>query len=161
MRTVMRTSHKALILAAAVTLGAALVSGCGGDDDTAGSERSADVEDVQEDAFWGDVNQWTDEKVTVSANVNEVINQNSFTIAGTPESDVDELLVVSANDSQVQEGQTVQVTGTVRDRFDVVEVEDDLGLDWNDTLYEDWNDEHYIVASSVDTTVDGQDTQSP
>ncbi|ELS50861.1 hypothetical protein [Streptomyces viridochromogenes] len=159
----MRTTKnrpKALALLSALLLGATLVTGCG-DDDTAGPERGADVEEVQEDELLGDVDRWLGEKVTVSADVNEVINRNAFTIAGTPGSDADELLIVSADTADLNEGQTVQVTGTVRERFDVVGVADDLGVDWNDDLFTDWDDKHYIVASSVDTTVNEQGTPSP
>ncbi|ELS50860.1 hypothetical protein STVIR_8168 [Streptomyces viridochromogenes Tue57] len=110
---------------------------------------------MQETAFWRDVDRWVGEEVTLSADVNEVLNQHSFTLAGTPESDVDELLVVSAATTNVEEGETVQVTGTVKAGFNAEAVKKDLGVNWNDPLYKDWVDEHYIVASSVDTTVNG------
>ncbi|MFJ8194706.1 hypothetical protein ACIQ8D_33885 [Streptomyces sp. NPDC096094] len=135
-------------------LSAVTVGGCG-DGDTAGDEQGADVEEIQETSFWSDVDKWVGKKVTVSADVNEVLNQHSFTLTGHPESDVDEVLVVSATTADVTEGQTVKVTGTVKAGFNAEAVKKDLGVNWNDPLYKDWIDEHYLVASSVDTTVNG------
>ncbi|MGW0497748.1 hypothetical protein ACWD0Z_20695 [Streptomyces sp. NPDC003007] len=135
-------------LLCALTLGATLVTGCG-EEDTAGPDRGADVEEVQEAELLGDVDRWLGKKVTVSADVNQVINRNAFTIAGTPASGTDPLLIVSADATDLDKGRTVRVTGTVRERFEAVRVGDDLGLDWNDDLFTEWDDKHYIVASAV------------
>ncbi|MFE7936299.1 hypothetical protein ACFU46_02840 [Streptomyces griseoincarnatus] len=93
--------------------GAILVTGCG-QEDTAGPDRGADVEEVQEAELLGDVDRRLGKKVTVSADVNQVINPNTFTIAGTPTSGKDPLLVVSTDATDLDTGRTVRVTGTVR-----------------------------------------------
>ncbi|MDK1342804.1 hypothetical protein QNO09_05720 [Streptomyces sp. 378] len=74
---------------------------------------------------------------------------NAFTIAGTPASGTDPLLIVSADATDLDKGRTVRVTGTVTERFEAVRVKDDLGVNWNDDLFTEWDDKHYIVASTV------------
>lgn len=150
MRRAMTSRHRATALLAALLLSGATLGGCGGD--TAGDEQGADVGEIQDTSFWSDVDRWVGEKVTVSADVSGLLDQHSFTIAGDPESDVDEVLVVSAATVDLEKGQTVKVTGTVREGFNAEAVKKELGVNWNDPLYKDWVDEHYIVASSVDTT---------
>ncbi|PJE93964.1 hypothetical protein CUT44_30940 [Streptomyces carminius] len=110
-------------------------------------------EDLAESEFWNDVSTWVGKEVTVSADVREIINENSFTIAGTENTDVDELLVVSANAAKVSEDQAVKVTGTVREGFDVVNVEEELGVRWDDEIYANWDDQHYLEATGIDTSV--------
>ncbi|WP_246199670.1 hypothetical protein [Arthrobacter zhaoguopingii] len=94
------------------------------------------------------------ERVTVSAEVNEIISPAAFTIAGTEDTLADELLIVhAAEESDLLEGLTVSVTGTVHTSFDVQDAETDLGVDLNEALYRGWNGQPYIEASAVDTSV--------
>ncbi|ELS50865.1 hypothetical protein [Streptomyces viridochromogenes] len=143
-----RPGRRATALLFAFALGAAGLVGCG--DDTAGSDAGADVQEVQEDAFWRDTDRWVGEQVTVSAEVSEVVNEDAFTIAGTEDPDVDELLVVSADTTGVEEGDLAKVTGTVKENFNPADAEEDLGADWENEIFADWVNEHYIQASSVD-----------
>lgn len=146
------------------------VAACG---DTAGSEQGADVEDVAEEepaaddaaaegaydgpydaGFYGEMDSYVGEEVTLSANVNEVISPTAFTIAGTDDTTVDELLVVHPeNLPEVSPDLTVGVTGTVMEAFDLVTVEEDLGVDLDDAFYEDWDGEPYLNATSIDDSV--------
>ncbi len=104
--------------------------------------------------FYNDSDTYVGEEVTVSATVNDVIDANSFTIAGTDDTSVEPLLIVGADmAADVEEGQVVQVTGTVQDGFDEVTVEDDLGVDLTDDGYSDFADGNYIAADSIDTSV--------
>ncbi|MDK1348961.1 hypothetical protein QNO09_38080 [Streptomyces sp. 378] len=144
-----RPRRRATALLFAFALGIAGLMGCG--DDTAGSETGADVEEVQEDAFWRDPDRWAGEEVTVSAEVKEVVNEDAFTIAGTAEADVDELLVVSADTTGVEEGDLAKVTGTVKENFNPADAEEDVGADWENEIFADWVNEHYIQAISVET----------
>lgn len=137
---------------------------------TSGSEEGTDVEDVVEEenadsayaydgaydtAFYEDYDSLIGEEVVLSADVNEVISNSSFTIAGTDDTSVEPLLVVSSEQmSEVTSGLTVEVTGTVKESFDLPTVEEELGIDLDDELYEDWDGENYIQASQVDTSVD-------
>lgn len=142
------------------------LTACGGDD-TAGPETGTDVEDIQEEdvaagpydgvydsAFYEDIESYEGEEVTVSADVNEIISSTSFTIAGTEDTDVESLLVVSATEvSGLEPDLTVAVTGTVQKAFDLPTVEEDLGVDLDDPLYEAYDQEPYIEATMIDTSV--------
>jgi hypothetical protein len=166
-----RTLRAAAVgVAAASTL---LLGACG--NDTAGPETGADVGDVQQepgvadpgveepgagvdpgafDADFSDVNSYVGKQVTVSADVNDVISPTAFTIAGTENTAVDELLVLHrAGAPNVTEDSAVTVTGTVRQGFSIADAEAFVGTDLNDNLFTDWNGEHYIEASKIDLTV--------
>lgn len=164
------TQHRtARRLAGPAVAGVLAVSGlgltaCGSD--TAATEAGADVQDVtQEEAagpydgvydvdFHDDVDSWVGEEVTLSADVSEVLSPSSFTIAGTDDTTVEPLLVVSATEvSGLADDLAVSVTGTVEESFALTDVEDELGVDLEDGLYTDWEGEHYVVATSVDTSV--------
>lgn len=156
----------------ALAIGALSLAACG---DTAGPETGTDVEEVQEateeeavddgpydgpyegpyDAtFYDNVSDLEGETVTVSADVNEVLPPSSFVIAGTDDTSVDPLLVVSATEATgLAPDLTVAVTGTVHTAFDLAAVEEELGVDLDDALYEEYDQEPYISATSVDTSV--------
>lgn len=146
---------------------------------TSGSEEGADVEDVVEDedpigegadiedvpgvpdpydgvydrTFYDTVNQFYGSEVTLSADLNEVIDPTSFTIAGTEDTTVEALLVVHPEgtlDPDISPGTTIEVTGPVMEAFDVATVEEELGVDLDDALYEDWVGESYVNATSIE-----------
>lgn len=161
-------------LAGTLAVSAFGLSACGSDD-TSGTEEGVDVEDIQEEdvdpdsvydgvydtTFYEEVGTYDGEEVTVSADVNEIISSTSFTIAGTEDTDVEPMLVVSAEENaDLEEEQTIGVTGTVQTAFELTVVEDDLGIDLDDEAYADWEGQPYLVASSIDTeiTQDDQDT---
>lgn len=158
--------------AAALALAPAAVLSVAACSDTSGSEQGADVEDVVEEpaaddvaaegpydgpydaGFYGEMDSYVGEEVTLSADVNEVIDPTAFTIAGTDDTTVDELLIVHPeNLPEVSPELTVAVTGEVREAFDLVTVEEDLGVDLDDALYEDWDGEPYVHATEIDDSV--------
>jgi len=61
------------------------------------------------------------------------------------------LLVVGADEMSMDltPGGVVEVVGVVRDGFDVTTVEQELGVDLDDTLYADHTGDAYIEASEV------------
>ncbi|GAB3349395.1 hypothetical protein [Modestobacter lapidis] len=159
--------------AAVSTLG---LAACGG---TAGDEEGADVADVaQEDvveedvteedaagedvatgpfegpydsAFYDEVDSYVGEEVVLSADVNEVLSPMSFTIAGTDDTTVESLLVVGAGeDNQLAPETTVEVTGTVEESFVIEDVEEQLGVDLEDELFTDFDQEPYVMAGNVE-----------
>lgn len=148
-----------------IAVSALSLTACGSD--TAGAETGTDVEDIQEEpavaepydgvydtAFYEGVESYDGEEVTVSADINEIISPTSFTIAGTDDTTVEPLLIV--HDGTLQElapDLTVAVTGTVHRTFDLPTVEDEIGLDFDDALFEEWEAEPYIEASKIDTSV--------
>lgn len=121
----------------------------------AGAEEVDAADDVIDDApaadeaFFDDVQSYVGQQVTVSAEVESIIDTHAFTLDGPREP----LLVVSATgsgDSElVEDGSVVKVTGTVQESFNVADVEEEFGIDLDDELFEDFGDEHYIVADQV------------
>lgn len=175
-RTTSRTSRLAGALVAA-GIGTGVLAGCGG---TAGPETGVSVDEIQQESEVGadagavepaepevgdpvtdgdttatDLNAYIGQRVTVSAEVNQVFSPNAFTLAGTAGSGgAGELLVIAAQaPNTVTEESVVAVTGTVRQAFDLVGVETEYGYDDADTLYGDFEDKPYIVAESIDPTV--------
>lgn len=163
-RPLVRTAAGGVLAFSALSLAA-----CG---DTAGPETGTDVEDVNEAAeeeevaanepyegaydtgFYDQIPDIEGQTATVSADVNEIIDPSAFTIAGTDDTSVDELLVVSATEvSGLQPDLTVAVTGTVHTDFDLPTVEEELGVDLDDALFEEYEQQAYISATSVDTSV--------
>lgn len=160
-------------LAGALSLSVLGVASCG----TEGAEKGADVEDVQEvteetetnnaanpfdgtydQGFLDDVDVRKGQTVTVSANVNKIIAPDAFTIAGTEDTTVDPLLVLHKDaEPELKPELTVKVTGTVHVAFDLPAVEQDLGVDLDDALFEDWNGKPYLEASKIDTSVAADD----
>ncbi|HET7315571.1 hypothetical protein [Salinisphaera sp.] len=132
-------------------------------DSTTGGEKDASVQDIQnEDAgssyayagsynsgFYGNLDSYEGKQVSVSADVGKVVSKHAFTMAG---GDVEPLLIVSANEEKnLAQGSTAKVTGTVHTAFDLTTVEDEVGVDLQDNLFNQWGQEPYIVATSIDT----------
>ncbi|MTE19895.1 hypothetical protein F0L17_12365 [Streptomyces sp. TRM43335] len=167
-----RRPRRVAALPFALVLGAVCLAGCGDDEEPA-PEASVHVEetraggedydfvygDLAEGEFWNDVDTWVGKRITLRADVGEVVDEHAFTVADAGEDDGDNLgdrrnlLVVSADPHQAREGSTVRVTGTVREGFAAREVADDLGVEWEADLLADWEEELYLVATAVDTSV--------
>jgi hypothetical protein len=107
--------------------------------------------------FYNDYDSYIGDTVKVSADVNEIIGPVSFTIAGTDDTTVEPLLIVHNNElPELSAGLAVAVTGTVHPSFDVLAVEEELGVELDDELYEDFDRQRYIRASSVDIPAAGE-----
>jgi hypothetical protein len=139
----------------AAGLAIAALAGCG--NDTAGPETGASVGEVQEDAAGvgeeplEEPGPFVGQTVTVSADVSEIITPGAFTIAGTENTGIEPLLVIAQQPNQVNvvEDTAVAVTGTVRQAFNIAEVENEFGVDYDDGLFTEWGGEPYIVATKV------------
>lgn len=171
-RRTRRSAALPLSVVSAVVAGAAVLTGCGGDESPApeasvsvGAAQGAEdgyefvYGDLAEAEFWNDVTTWTGRRIVLTAEVGEVVDAHAFTVAradpenrGDDTGDVRSLLVVSADTTEVAEGDTVRVTGTVREGFVPEEVANGLEVDWNEDAFTDWEQEHYVVASSIDTS---------
>lgn len=91
------------------------------------------------------------ETVRVSATVNEIISPEAFTIAGTEDTTVEPILVVTQTPvAELETGVTVAVTGTVGETFAVVATEEELGIDLEDQRFSGWEGERYITATEVE-----------
>lgn len=150
-----RTRHVAGAVVAA-GLGLGVLAGCG--TDTAGTEAGASVEDIQQEqepdeAAENDIMSFVGQQVTVSAEVNEILTERAFTIAGESIG-LDPLLVIAAQSGvTVTEDSAVAVTGTVQQAFDLAAVEAEYGFDYDDALFAEYDGEPYIVAETVDPTI--------
>lgn len=156
---------RTLALAGLIPLATFSLAGC---NSTSGSEEGAAVEDVVEEdgetapysgaldsEFYDAYQSYIGEEVTVSADVNEIVSDTSFTIAGTDDTTVEALLIVAESEmAEVEPGLAVSVTGTVMESFDLPTVEEETGLDLEEDAYADYDGENYIVASEVGTSVD-------
>ena len=165
-----RKAVAALFAASTLTLTA-----CGGG--TAGDEAGADVENVVEDEevvedeavadtdgpydgiydsqFYDEVESYVGGQHDLLADVGEVITSTAFTIAGTDDTTVDELLVVGAAEhNDVEPEVTVEVTGTVMDAFVLTDVEEELDVDLDDALFEEFEDQRYVMAEGVEVLED-------
>lgn len=114
-----------------------------------GDDAEADVgEEPIEDPLV-DVQSYVGEQVTVSSEVQSVLSTHAFTLSG-PQGP---LLVTSASgmgDNEViEQDAVVQVGGTVREQFSVTEFENEFGVELDDELYADFEEQTYIVADSV------------
>ena len=137
----------ALAIAAAIIIGLILWA-LFDDDDTEGTvARGATIDKIAEDpeAYLG-------QTVTVGGEVNQILGPQAFVIEGNDIIGGDELLVVGANAmNRIRNDEVVQVTGPVR-RFDLAQVERDLGVDLDDNLFRDWADKPAIVARNIVAT---------
>jgi hypothetical protein len=159
-------------VAAAMTLG---VSACGDDpedaavpaEDRVAAETAED--DVAEDLdaleepvaaspydgpydaqFYEDLTSYDLERVTVSADVDDVLGDRAFTITDT-DATVDALLVIEGEEVDgIESGQDVEVSGTVHQELDVPAVEDDLGIDLDDAALDPWSGAPYIIADTTE-----------
>lgn len=126
------------------------------DEDSAGPETGADVEDVTEDDNYFGTDEHLGETVTVSAEVTDVISPTSFELAGDDWGD-ESLLVTSATEVQnLNEGDVVQVTGEVG-QFIYGDYSEEYGLA-DVGMYEPYEEEEFLAATSVDTSVGNDET---
>lgn len=132
-------------------------------DDEAAGDDEAEAGDVVEpyngryDAdFVGDYDGYLGETVTITAEVDELVSDNAFTVVDTDDITVEELLIVhdGAAPDGVEEGAVVEVTGEVEEGFDVMTAEDDLSVELDDDEYDDWDGERYIRADMVEVSVE-------
>jgi len=86
----------------------------------------------------------TGQELTVAGEVESVLSTVAFRLAGVGW----DVLVLDAQQATVAESDYVQVTGTVR-RFDLATLEQDLGSDLDDALYEDFEGDLVLVAQNV------------
>ncbi len=128
------------------------IAACG-DDDTAGPETGIDVQDITEDddQYFAD-DRFVGDRVTISAEVEEVLTPQSFRLDGGDWGDESLLVVSAAQAPDLQEDDVVQVTGTVR-QFIYDDYADEYGLA-EDDVYDPYAGEEFIEASTVDMTAE-------
>ncbi|WP_026818230.1 hypothetical protein [Arthrobacter castelli] len=153
------TLKRAAVAAGIVTAGLGLTA-CGEEEaDTAGSEQKVSIDELLQTP-----QQYVDQTVVVSADVNDDISPQAFSIAGTDESQIPPLLVIHLEDKNdpaeegtsfdPQDGVEVEVTGTVEGSLDVKELEQQSGKDLNETALENWAGQPYLKATDVEVIGD-------
>jgi hypothetical protein len=118
-----------------------LVGACGGE--TSGPDTGVSVQDV-----WADPAGLDGRQVTVSADVQQIVNEWAFTMSGVDDTGVDPLLVVHSGAAEVQPGAPVRVTGVVHRTLDperVGAVDPPLLAD----IYDSYGPDPYLEASAV------------
>lgn len=167
-----RNSQSMRLMAAGIFTVAGLgLAGC----NTAGPEQGTDVEDISEgdiaesspaaeetvaepmpgfagpydQTFRDEADAYVGQEVTVSAEVTETLSDDTFVIAGAAGTAVDPLLILEMEEiPPLDEGQVVELTGTVQKGFEVVAAEEKLGIDLEDELYADYEGEPYLEVTS-------------
>ncbi|MEE1942632.1 hypothetical protein V1L54_25045 [Streptomyces sp. TRM 70361] len=117
------------------------LAGCGGN----GAEGITEVHEAFED---GNAESVVGEERTVEGRVHDVVSPWAFTVGGNEPSDIEPLLVVEGDMPAVDQDDPVRVTGVVRE-FEIAGVEEELGVELSDTLYEQYEGEPYIRARSI------------
>ena len=84
------------------------------------------------------------ESVTVAGEVSELVSTVAFRLAGVGW----DVLVLDAAQAEVDQGEAIQVDGTVR-RFELTTIEEELGADLDDALYEEFEGQLVLVAENV------------
>ncbi|MCW4386149.1 hypothetical protein OH146_10230 [Salinibacterium sp. SYSU T00001] len=159
-----------LAIAGVLPLTAAGLAGCSTDpeeatDENVVEESEGNLDETQDDLdvggpyngpydddFTEDYETYVGEEVTLTANVDTVISPESFTISGVESTTVEPLLVVHDGEVTLEQGESVEVSGTVEEAFDLPTVEEDMELDLDDEDYADYDADNYIEATSVEMT---------
>lgn len=84
------------------------------------------------------------ESITVAGNVTNLLSTVSFQLAGSGWT----VVVLDADQAAVEPGEYVQVQGTVR-QLDIVELEEEFGLDLDDAVYDPYAGDLVLVAENV------------
>jgi hypothetical protein len=96
---------------------------------------------------------YIDQTVTVEGGVDEVRGERAFTIADNTFLDLNEVLVLGANqealDTALEADAPVVVTGTVR-RLVAAEIEQELGFDLDTEIEAEFEDKPVIIATNVE-----------
>ncbi len=113
-------------------------------------EPIATVSNINEDpeSYYG-------QEVSVIGDVVELESTYAFELDDPALLGGDTILVVGGEELTVTEGETVQVTGTVR-QFNLTEIESETGFELEDELFTDFEGRPVIVASSVSPAPDAE-----
>lgn len=126
-----------------------------------GSEGAVTLEELtrRPERFYG-------ERVTVDGRVGRIISPNAFSLTSADAADSDEAFEVEAalvagGDGSVpnlSEGQRVRVTGEVQ-RFNIEDVEQDLDVNLDDSLYADFEEKPVVLPGTVELLTGGETTE--
>jgi hypothetical protein len=125
------------------------------DGDPTESEAGAEPDSLTFDEVSDDLAGRAGEEVTVTAQVDDVVTDQVFTVTSLDGNTLEPIVVVGAeSDETVEAGTPVQVTGVVADTFVLTDVEETVGIQLDDELLADFEDRPYLEATDVETEVD-------
>ena len=139
------TRRIAIVLVAGA-LGVAGLSAC--TPETSGPESGITVKQIQNGREGSSQHKYAGKKVTVSADVNRIFGPHAFSIAGTASS-IEPLLVLHDSGIAVSEGDPIKVTGVVRTKFDMADVEGKVEYEFDHDVFKDFNGAPYLKATSI------------
>lgn len=105
---------------------------------------------VYDIGFYDSIEAYEYQEVTVKAKVNSILSDNGFTIAGTEDTTVDEMLIIHEDpiDGLTEDAQ-VKLSGTVRLNADIPKIGQQIGEEENLEAFQDYSEEPYIIASDI------------
>ena len=113
------------------------------------AETDVEYDGPYDETFEAEVGSYEGEKVRVTAEAEQILSDHAFLLAGEPY--VDPLVVVHDKPlPDLEAEQTVSVVGIVHKSFDVPHAEDQLDIDMDDVVYENFEAEPYIEALEVE-----------
>jgi hypothetical protein len=124
------------------------------DDDPTEPEAGADPESLSFDEVSDDLAGRAGEEVTVTAQVDDVVTDQVFTITSLDGTTLEPIVVVGAETSEVIEADTpIRVTGVVADTFVLTDVEETVGIQLDDEILGNFENRPYLEATHIETDV--------
>lgn len=103
-------------------------------------------------SFYDAIDSYVGEEISLSAEVLDVLSPTSFTIISGDDPTANPLLVLNDEGEEIiLPGTPIQVTGAVREDFDPGTAEENLAIDLEDALYEDWIGDFYLEVTAIDS----------
>jgi len=110
-----------------------------------------DIEGVTLSELDDNLDEYTGQSVGVRGDIVETIGTNAFQLSDPSDLGGDEILVIATSTTTrtFSTGNTIEVAGTVY-RFDLPTIEEETGLDLQDRLFDDWdNDNAVLIAHDI------------
>lgn len=125
------------------------------DDKASEPEAGLDVESLSFEEVSDDLSSRAGEEITVTAEVEDVVTDQVFTINSLDGNDLEPIVVTNVDGDQVVDaGTPVRVTGLVAETFILTDVEETVGVQLDDELLADFENRPYLEATHVDTDID-------
>lgn len=153
-------------LAALLALAGAGLSACSAEDDDLETPLAAEIPDIRgpddladpyvgllDAGFREDLESFAQLEVTLLAEVTERLAPQAFLAASPEDDDVDPVLVVTAASAGVvdaEAGESLFIAATPVQDFDAEVVVEELGLDIDPELLDEWDDETFLVATILE-----------
>lgn len=126
------------------------------DQDSSEPDAGLDIETKSFDEVQGELAALVGQEVAMTAQVEDVVTDQAFTVVSLEESGAPPIVVVDAYpEAVVEAGTPVRFSGLVLDDFDPETVTRTLGVQLDDEVAIEMQGQPYVVATHVDTDIDG------